>query len=47
MAAEKNEKKPLNMKFEKNEKQFNDYYWFGSADDEYDHIQVVRYVISR
>ena len=36
---------PLNTKFEKNEKQNDDYYGFRSTYDEYDRILVVHYVI--
>ena len=47
MAAENNGKKLLNTKFEKNEKQNDDYFRFGSTDDKYDRIQVSHYVICR
>ena len=36
--ADKNNGHPLKTKFEKIEKQNVGFYWFGSADDEYDSI---------
>ena len=37
----------LKTKFEKIEKQNVDFCWFGSTDDEYDRVLVVRYFIRR
>ena len=46
MAVENNGT-PLKSKFDRIEKQNIDFGWFGSANDEYDRIEVVRYFICR